>query len=58
LAHPNIYPIYELLEFMKNPVLLTQTHMISMTQENNRISKFQGGSSIARVAEASGLKTN
>ena len=24
LAHPNIYPIYELLEFMKGPALQTQ----------------------------------
>ena len=39
LAHPNIYPIYELLECMKGPVLQIQSCRISMTQGNNRISK-------------------
>ena len=39
LAHPNIYPIYELLECMKGLVLQIQNYRISMTQGNNRISK-------------------
>ena len=39
LPHPNIYPIYELPEFMKEPVLQIQSFRISMTQGNNSISK-------------------
>lgn len=35
LAHPQIYIIYELFEFMKGPVLLTQNGKISMS--DNRI---------------------
>jgi hypothetical protein len=34
-AHPNIYPIYELLEYMKGLVLQIQSRSISMTQGNN-----------------------
>ena len=37
-AHPNIYPIYHLLEYMKGLVLQIQSCRISMTQGNNRIS--------------------
>ena len=36
LAHPKIYPISELLEYMKG---LVQNHGISMTQGNNRVSE-------------------
>ena len=39
LDHPNIYPIYELLESVKDPVLQSQSCRISMTQGNNRISE-------------------
>ena len=39
LTHPNIYPIYELLECVKDPVLQSQSCRISMTQGNNRISE-------------------
>ena len=39
LAHPNIYPIYELLECVKVPVLQIQNYRISMTQGNDRISE-------------------
>ena len=39
LACPNIYPLYELLEHMKGPVLQNQSCKICMTQGNNRISK-------------------
>lgn len=39
LAHPNIYPIYELLEHMEGPVLLNQSCRISVTHDNSRISK-------------------
>ena len=38
LAHPNIYPIYELLACVKGLVLQIQSCRISMTQGNNRIS--------------------
>lgn len=43
LAHPNIYPIYELLEHVKGPVLQIQSFRISMTQGNNRITKRSPG---------------
>jgi hypothetical protein len=36
VAHPNIYPIYELLEHVKKPVLQIQSCRLSMTQGNNR----------------------
>jgi hypothetical protein len=39
LACPNIYPICELLEGMKGPVLQNQNCRISMTQGNNRMSE-------------------
>ena len=39
LVHLNIYPIYELLEHGKGPVLWIQSCRISMTQGNNRISE-------------------
>ena len=39
MSHPNIYPIDELLEFMKGPVIQIQNYRISMTQGNSRISK-------------------
>ena len=38
MAQPNIYPINELLEYMKGPVLQIQNHRISMTQGNDRVS--------------------
>ena len=34
-----MYPIYELLEYMKEPVLLNQSCRISMTPGNSRLSK-------------------
>jgi len=34
LAHPNIYPICELLEHMRGPVLQSQSCRVSMTQGN------------------------
>ena len=43
LAHPNIYPIYELLKHMKEPVLHIQSCKISMTQSNSRISEGSFG---------------
>jgi hypothetical protein len=44
LAHPNIYPTYELklklkLKFVKGPDLQYQSGRIFLTQANNRISK-------------------
>lgn len=39
LAHPNIHPIYNLLELLNGPVLQSQRFKISMTQHNNRIFK-------------------
>ena len=39
LAHPNIYPIDELLEYMKGLVLQIQTHRVSMTYSNKWISE-------------------
>ena len=36
-AHPNIYPIYELLVHMKGPFLQIQNYRISMTQGNNKV---------------------
>jgi hypothetical protein len=39
LAHPNIYPIDELLECMKELVLQIKNYRISMTQGDNRLSK-------------------
>jgi hypothetical protein len=38
LAHPNIYPISELLKHVKDPVLQIQSYSISMMKGNNRIS--------------------
>ena len=35
LTHTNIYPIYELLEHVKEPALQIQSCRISMTQRNN-----------------------
>lgn len=37
MAHPDIYPITELLECMRNLVLHMQNYRISMIQENNSI---------------------
>lgn len=39
MARPNIYPVYELLERVKGPVLQIQSYMVSMAQVNNRISE-------------------
>lgn len=39
LAHPNIYPTYELLERMKGQVLQNQSCRMSMTQSKNRLSQ-------------------
>ena len=39
LAHPNIYPIKELLKCMKRLVLQIQNYRIFMTRGNNRISE-------------------
>jgi hypothetical protein len=43
LAHPHIYPISELLEQVKGPLLQNQSYRICMTQVNNRISKKSPG---------------
>jgi hypothetical protein len=43
LAHPNIYPIDELLKYMKGPVPQIQNYRMSMTQGNNRISEKSPG---------------
>ena len=40
LAHPNIYPIYDLLEHVKGPVLKIQSCKISTTQCINRPSEM------------------
>ena len=37
LAHPNIYPIDELLEHMNGLVLQIQNYKVSVTHGNNRI---------------------
>ena len=39
MVYSNIYPINELMELMKRPVLQLQNYRISMTQGNNRISE-------------------
>lgn len=39
LAHPNIYPIYELLEHAKEQLLQIQSCRVSMAQSNNRVSE-------------------
>jgi hypothetical protein len=39
LGHPNIYPIYDLLEHMKGLVLQIQSCRISMKQGNNGIAE-------------------
>lgn len=59
MVHPNISPVYELLECVKGVKI--QNCKISVTQGNNRISKEpQGGSRIESTAkaEARGLKTD
>ena len=38
-AHPNIFPIYELLEYINGLVLKIPSCEISMTQANNWISE-------------------
>ena len=57
MTHPNIYTIYELLEFMKGPVLKIQNYRISITHGINRISKKSPSEVplLGRVAEARGL---
>ena len=37
MAHPNTYPIYDLLELVKGLVLWNQSFRIFMTQGNSRI---------------------
>ena len=39
MAQPNIYPIDELLEYIKGLVLQIQNYRIPITQGNNRISE-------------------
>ena len=39
LIHPNIYPIHDLLEHVKEPVLQSQSCRISKTQSKNGIFK-------------------
>lgn len=39
LAQANIYPIYEMLEFLNGLVLLIQSCSISVTQGKNKISE-------------------
>jgi hypothetical protein len=39
LAHPNTYPIDELLEYMKGLVLHMQNYRRSMAQGNNKMPK-------------------
>ena len=39
LSHPNICINYELKGYIKVPVLLIQSRRISMTQDNNRITR-------------------
>lgn len=43
LAQPSIYPTYELLELVEGQVLQNQSCMISITPDNNRISKKSPG---------------
>lgn len=50
LTHPNIYPILEILEHVKQPILQNQSYRISMTQGNDRISKScSGGAPVSTV---------
>ena len=60
LAHPNIYPIYELPECVKGLVLQIQSCRISMTQGNNRTSireeSIPARIGIDSVVDVSGLK--
>ena len=39
LVHPNIYPIYDLLECVKGPVFQIQSCRISTTHGNHRMSE-------------------
>lgn len=43
MVHPNIYPIYDLLECVKELVLQNNNYRISMTQGNSRISERSVG---------------
>ena len=60
LAHPNIHFIYESLEHVEGTNLQIQNSRISMTQDNNRISKRNPSESlglrIGHVAETRGLE--
>jgi hypothetical protein len=49
VAHPNIYPIYELLEFVKGPVLQIQVCRIFTTQGDNIWEESWWWSSIENV---------
>jgi hypothetical protein len=49
-VHPNIYPIYELLELVKGTILQNQSCRISMTQDIQKES--QRRSTIDIIAEA------
>ena len=56
LAHPNIYPIYKLLEPLKGLVLQMQSYRIFFTHRNKRISETNSGEDpvliVQREAEA------
>lgn len=55
LTHPSIYPIGELLECTKHPVLQTQNYRTPMTGQRDVPEESQGGSPLDRAAEARGL---
>lgn len=39
LAHTNLHPIYDLLEYVKGPVIKIQSCRTFTAQENNKIAK-------------------
>ncbi|KAL6053895.1 hypothetical protein STEG23_003722 [Scotinomys teguina] len=59
LAHPNIHPMYQLLEHVKGPDLQIESFRISTTQNNNRIAKrIPVRAQYDSIAEARGFETN
>ena len=56
MVSPNIYPIYELLESVKEPVLQIQSCRISTAQGSNVIYPTGVPVRVDRVAETTGLQ--
>lgn len=58
LAYPNIYPTYDLLEYVKEVILLNHGHRITMTPDSSSISErnIGGGGHIMVVHQSQSLK--